>query len=111
MSAVVQPTNMENILKYKQKLYDSLSNNSMSAENIITTTVTLMQISEQFKTLTGPMKKQLVLDVIKDSIKDNEELVYLVDMILPSLIDTIISVDKKELRIKVKKCFFKLCKK
>lgn len=60
---------------------------------------------------TGDQKKKLVIHVVKKFIKDktdNEEeevLLTFVDIFLPTLIDTLVSIDKKEIVIKLKKTF------
>lgn len=73
-----------------------------------------MQIVEKYSKLSGEQKKSLVINVIKKFVVDhldgdNEtELLIFIDTFLPSVIDVMISIDKKELAIKIQKGF-KLC--
>ena len=68
-----------------------------------------MQVVETYPKLQGYEKKDLVLQVLRHYVEDHldgdeESAVLLfIDLFLPSIIDGIISLDKKELVIKVKK--------
>jgi len=113
---IIKPGNINLILpgkKYVDGLYNTLSksNSHLSKENITIVVINLMQLVEKYPDLTGEQKKHLVIHVVKKFIKDKtdkeEEQVLLtfVDVFLPTIIDTLVSVDKKELAIKIKKTF------
>jgi hypothetical protein len=95
------------------KLYESLSHiigdKKVTTINIVLIATNLMQIVEEYPNLHGTEKKSLVIHVLKrfivDHLDDKKEhsLLLFIDMFLPSVIDTIISVDKKEVAIKFKK--------
>ena len=99
--------------KYVDSLYDSLSkiSTTLTKENITIIVINLMQLAEKYPELTGVQKKQLVIHVVKKFIKDKtdneqeEVLLTFVDIFLPTIIDTLVSVDKKEIVIKLKKTF------
>lgn len=99
--------------KYVDGLYNTLSKGDslVTKENITTIVINLMQLVEKYPDLTGEQKKKLVIHVVKNFIKDktdNEEeevLLTFVDIFLPTLIDTLVSVDKKKIVIKLKKTF------
>ena len=101
-------------LRLIEKLYTKLvleMSFELSPSNITMYIVTLMQLVESITTLKGKDKKNLVIQVmeylIMDRIRDDneykEQLSLLVKLTLPELIDTIISIDRKELKIKIKK--------
>lgn len=99
--------------KYVDGLYNTLTKNNspLTKENITIIVINLMQFVEKYPDLTGDQKKQLVIHVIKKFIKDTtskeeeEVLLTFVDIFLPSVIDTLVSVDKKKIVIKLKKTF------
>jgi len=101
-------------LKLIEKLYTRLvleMNFELTPTNITMYLVTLMQLVESITSLKGQDKKNLVIQVmeflIMDRIRDDneykEQLSLLVKLTLPEMIDTIVSIDKKELKIKLKK--------
>lgn len=115
-SKMIKPEDINLILpgkKYVDGLYNTLSkgDSPVTKENITTIVINLMQLVEKYPDLTGEQKKKLVIHVVKKFIKDktdNEEeevLLTFVDIFLPTLIDTLVSVDKKEIVIKLKKTF------
>jgi hypothetical protein len=66
--------------------------------NVITIMNNLLQIVEKYKDLTGSQKKMLVLDTIKkvinetvDDANDRMQLLAIVDLTMPHIIDTIVS--------------------
>lgn len=99
--------------KYIDSLYNTLTKNNspLTKENITTIVLNLMQFVEKYPDLTGKQKKQLVIHVIKKFIKDTtdkeeeEVLLAFADIFLPTIVDTLVSVDKKEIVIKLKKTF------
>ena len=100
-----------------EKLYASLSiimkNNKLNTTNILVITTNLMQIVEKYPKISGSQKKTLVVDVLKmfvgkNTDGENKEIILLyINTFLPSVIDTLISVDKKEMKIKTRKLFKK----
>lgn len=100
------------------KLYISLSElvkgKKLTTENAVQIAINLMQIVETYPNLHGKQKKALVLQVLKLFVRGNMDgdeeraLLTFIDLFLPTVIDTLVSVDKKEIAIKIKKGF-KLC--
>ena len=107
-----------------ERLYEEvkkiIGNKKLNRSNIVVILLSLMQSVENYKNLTGVQKKTLILDtlnnVINDIIDDEQEameLKLLVQLTLPSVIDTFISIDKKKIAIKIKKgckSIFSCCK-
>lgn len=99
--------------KYEYELYNTLSkgDSPIRKEDITTIVINLMQLVEKYPDLTGEQKKNLVIYVVKNFIKyktnkkEHEVLLTFVDIFLPTLIDNLVSVDKKEIVIKLKKTF------
>lgn len=97
------------------RLYESLSriigDKKVTTVNIVLIATNLMKIVEKYPDLHGTQKKSLVIHVLKRFVVDHldgeaeSSLILFIDMFLPSVIDTIISVDKKEVAIKIKKGF------
>lgn len=101
------------------RLYESLSriigDKKVTTVNIVLIATNLMKIVEKYPDLHGTQKKSLVIHVLKrfvvDHLDGEEEssLILFIDMFLPSVIDTIVSVDKKEIAVKIgkglKACF------
>ena len=110
----------ENIVKI---IYDEVKNllagSKLTASNAVTIVVSLMQLIEKYHNLGGSQKKQVILDALNmliddnnDNVEDSAQLKILVQVTLPTVIDTIVSVDRKELKIKIKKTYtvlYKLC--
>lgn len=101
------------------KLYQQIStvigDKKVTSSSIVNILLSAMQIVEKCKKISGEEKKSLVLKILKmvidDTVDDQIEasnLKLLVDTTLPVVIDTLVSVDKKELHIKIQKCFKKL---
>ena len=100
------------------RVYTSLSElvkgKKLTLENAMQIAVSLMKIVETYPELHGSQKKALVLHVLKRFVKDNmdgeeeQALLIFIDLFLPTAIDALISVDKKEIVIKIKKGF-KVC--
>lgn len=104
--------------KYIDLLYNSLSKSNflLTQENITVVVINLMQLVDKYTELSGEEKKNIVIHVVKkiikheidkDKIIEEEEKLMLtfVDIFLPSIIDTLVSVDKKKIAIKIKKTF------
>ena len=97
------------------RLYESLSriigDKKVTTVNIVLIATNLMKIVEKYPDLHVTKKKSIVIHVLKRFVVDHldgeaeSSLILFIDMFLPSVIDTIISVDKKEVAIKIKKGF------
>lgn len=101
------------------KLYEEvkviLGTGTISSSNVVAVLLSLMQLVENYTDVKGVQKKAIILDVLNHIIEDQIEnvdeamnLKLLVQMTLPSVIDTFVSLDKKEISIKFKKTCSKL---
>jgi hypothetical protein len=97
------------------KLYKKIENiinkeDKLTTINIIQVTTYLMQIIETYPKLKGSERKEIILKVLIKYAKmnlseeDYEEIKPFIDITIPIIIDTIISVDSKEIVIQTKKC-------
>lgn len=101
--------------KIVDEIYDNIEfiieNKQVNTATIVSITVSLMKNVELYPQLSGEDKKKVVLHllnkIVDEEIPDEGELQN-VKMILqttiPIMIDTIVSADKKKLRLNVKKC-------
>jgi len=95
------------------RLYNSITllvgEKELTTENTMFIVAKLMQLVEKYPELHGEEKKKLIIYVIRlfavDHLEGNTDLQVLtfIDTMLPSVIDTIVSVDRKKLIIKIKK--------
>lgn len=87
----------------------------VTAASISIIVLKIMQLTEQISE-DGPTKKKVAISLMHRLIRDSnntkknkEDLIVLVDVVVPDMIDTLISVDKKKLVIntskKFKNCF------
>lgn len=93
-----------------------LKNDNLNSQNIIKVCLNLMQVIEKFKNIHGIEKRDIVLKTLQlyvtDNVTDNKDvLLFLIENVLPSMIETFISIDKKELKIKIKKSINFCCTK
>lgn len=116
-------TEVEIISDYSiNKLYESicmiLVDKKVTTINIVMIATNLMQIVEKYPKISGIQKKSLVIQVLKKFVIDQSDgdtenaLLLFIDTFLPSVIDTIISVDVKDIVINIKKgvkSFFICC--
>ena len=108
----------------KSKLYNELCSivdeqGGLTLYNIARITIQVMRLAQQFSTLKGAQKKDLVVFVIakyvQEKVSDEQmarDLSLFIEMTLPSVIDSFIELNNGETRIKVKNCltkFFKKC--
>lgn len=107
------PVNAVNRLYEEVKVI--LGAGKINFSNIVAVLLGLMQLVEKYNDVKGLQKKALILDVlnliIDEQIEDEQEktnLKLFVGMTLPSVIDTFVSLDKKELSIKLKNTYSKL---
>lgn len=99
-------------------LAESIKGRGITSVDVILMTTKAMQLVEKYNTLSGIQKKNLVLNslkkIIQTKVKKDDDRDIILDFItifLPPIIDTIISVDKKEIKIATKKCLsFLSCK-
>jgi hypothetical protein len=96
-----------------------LGKQQLSTSNIMSVVVKLMKVIETFKGIKGSEKRDLIIEVmcryVKNNYTENEsiELTNLINIVLPSIIDTFISIDKKKIKIKINKFlkkFYSCCK-
>lgn len=101
------------------KLYNSLSSlvgdEKITTDNIVSIATNLMQIVDTYPELKGVEKKSMIMHVLKRFVRDRLDgdventVIMFIDLLLPSVIDTIVSVDKKEIVVKIhkslKSCF------
>ena len=97
---------VDNVCKEIKKV---LKGEILSSSNVISALLSCMQFAETFPKLKGYDKQYVILESIKRIIdeQDNDEverenMKLLVCLTLPSVIDTFISIDKRELQIKLK---------
>ena len=101
-----------NLLAKLQETVGAMSSDrtELNLLNIVQVTTYLMQVVERYPRLTGPERKQILLDVLEEYIDSNlsqeqaEELAPILGFVLPSVIDALISVDSKERVIQTKRC-------
>jgi Tfp pilus assembly protein PilE len=97
-----------------KRLYEELKkiigNGKITHSNVVTVLLSLMQTVEQYDDVHGVQKKALVLDTLNHLIEDQvsglqeaTEMKLFVRLTLPTVIDTFVSIDKKESQIKLKK--------
>ena len=119
ITKVVIPDNLINDL-YTQ-LRNIVGDQRITYVNIVNILLSLMQIVETYKNVTGEQKKELVLTSLnlfidKDfnyNVAARKEIKELVKSMLPEVIDMFIKLNNKEVRISIKKSFmriFKCCK-
>lgn len=105
------------------KLYtefkDVIGTQQITQSNIVNVVINLMKLAETYPSLKGVQKKALVMHVlthfIKDTVSDStieQILLTTVQTIVPSLVDTVVALDKKLIKVKVSKgclrCFKRL---
>lgn len=91
--------------------------NNLNTLNIVTIIVTLMQIVDKFKDVKGPQKKVVIITVLDKYVRESmdatkeetKSIRLIIDKTIPTLIDTLISVDKKTLSIKRRNYIRYLC--
>jgi hypothetical protein len=101
--------------KIENILYNHISSivekTQIDNNNVIQVIVSLIQKVDSYKKLSGEDKKNIVLKTIKkfcnDNIPNNTDqkvtIILFIDMFLPSIIDMLVSIDKRELVLKLKK--------
>ena len=83
---------------------------TITPENIITIALNLMQVVETYRELKGVEKKQLIINTLKKFIDDEMKgkdpeyrllILSIVNTTLPIAIDAFISIDTKQIQIKI----------
>ena len=83
---------------------------TITPENIITIALNLMQVVETYQELKGVEKKQLIINTLKKFIDDEMKgkdpeyrllILSIVNTTLPIAIDAFISIDTKQIQIKI----------
>lgn len=106
--------NVDNVCKEIKKI---LKGEILCSSNLISVLLSCMQFAETFPKLKGYEKQLVILESIRIIIDEqvNDELEkqnmkLLVSLTLPSVIDTFIAIDKRELQIKFKTVCTRLLK-
>ena len=104
-------TNYEFRTAYKCKAgFINMADSYTTPENIITIALDLMQVVETYQELKGVEKKQLIINTLKKFIDDemkgtdpeyNKLILLIVNTTLPIAIDAFISIDTKQIQIKI----------
>jgi hypothetical protein len=107
----------------KSALYNHLTTvvrneGGINLRNIARIVISVMQFTQGFTSLRGPDKKNLVVYTISrfvdEEVTDEQlsrDLQMFIQMTLPGIIDTFVSLNNGETQIKVKNCLVKLFKK
>lgn len=97
------------------QLQKFLNDSPISSTNIVPTIISLMKTVETYKEVSGVDKRNMIIHVlnrfVREQMGDTQETKYIkfiIDNTAKEIIDTLISVDKKQLVIKTKKYFSKL---
>lgn len=89
----------------------AIKGNTISVETIVLLSTSLMQIVEKYPSLPGNQKKALVIHLLRRAVNEHVPLekrstvVLFINTFLPSVIDTIVSVDRKDISVAIKKGF------
>ena len=99
----IAPDNLEAI----RELYNSIYSKTIDVSNISSYIVLLMKIIDGYKNVENTEKKTLIVFVLRKYVElnvlnhdDSSILLSFINNILPNLIDTLISIDNKEVIIK-----------
>jgi hypothetical protein len=109
-----QNLNFTNILV--DEMIKILDGKKLTTTNMTLIVFSLMQAMERCKTVSGLEKKLIVINALNKFIETNvndevesQQLQMIVTLTVPTLIDTLVSVDSGELRLRMKKLCF-MCK-
>lgn len=98
-----------------EALYSAIKNHCQKSDidttTIVSITITLMQVIESYKKLTGNQKKSIVLHTLQKYVNDEVvnlnnkiKILSFINKLLPPIIDTFISIDKQDIQIAIKSC-------
>lgn len=107
-------TNIDKLLTEVDKLIDD---DALTTVNISKVMLSLMVIVDEYPELSGPEKKEIVLSVLKRYVVEHfeeehpeyKELLQIIEKVLPTTIDLMVSIDNKEISIHLKKGFAMVC--
>lgn len=103
--------------KLTKEIQNIITDDGITTENISSIMLSLMVIVDQYPNLTGIQKKQIILAVLKKYVLDNfnndsEEcidLLHVIETVLPNTINLMISIDKGEVAIRLRKNSMMTC--
>ena len=112
----VDPTITKDEYDAVKIMYNSIYSNNINSANIASHVVILMKIASTLEKVKNTDKKKIVIFVIKKvvelNIKDENEIQILnlfIDNILPNVIDTMCSIDSKNIIINESEKIIKTC--
>ena len=112
----VDPTITKDEYDAVKIMYNSIYSNNINSENIASQVVILMKIASTLEKIKKTDKKKLVIFVIRKvvnlNITDKNELQILnlfIENILPNVIDTMCSIDSKNIMINESEKIIKTC--
>ena len=79
-----------------------IAGQTITASNVVSIVVNLMQLVERYDTITGPQRKETIMRVLNKSLGDlytPSDVKIIIDMTVPVMIDTFVSIDKKKVMI------------
>lgn len=95
--------------KLSNNIIDILNDKNITVSNVSSILIENMKIVEQYRSLTGQDKKKLIIEGFYDYIDNNiiteNEAIkskIIIKNLIPNLIDIIIKIDKKEIKIQNK---------
>ena len=94
----------EDLESIKNKLGNMVE--SLSVDTIVDVVPELIKTADKYKNLAGIEKKQLVLDILKniidntDGFGDDAIIDSILKSLVPSIIDNLIKVDKKQIKLR-----------
>ena len=99
----------EDLTHVIQYIKTALKGESFDVDQIFYLVPRLMQLVESFKTISGVQKKAVIVkallvvadEVISSDLSYKENVLQVISNTVPIFIDTLVSVDKRELRIKI----------
>ena len=93
-----------------QEITNMLGEEKITSSNIASIMLSLMQIAEKYEHLNGTQKKSIVLNVldrlVQEQIPEHQTksaVKLLIQTTFPAIVDTLISMDKGQFAIKLKK--------
>ena len=111
---LITPSNNA-VKKLYHEIKKYLNGGKITQSNVIAVLVNLMKLIEEFPDLSGVQKKHVVIQAICVAVDDQREDVEeatrikeFVVLTLPDVIDTIVDIDKRKLKIKIKKIINKI---
>lgn len=100
----------DDIFDLYEQLEQIVKTKQINPINLIEITIDLMKIVEDVKGISGKQKKDLIIETLEKFInekvsdeKEREELLFIVKNVVPSVIDTVVSIDLGELSVKFNK--------